>query len=188
MVGRWTVLLCGQNVQRNFWRRLPLWPVHLLLENFSNETILILESSVNRGQDNGEPLVEEGETMIISSLSVLESKSWFLSSTACYSQNTIQNIGIFYRLDTSYIWATRLKCKISWLLAKIWMEVNFNPDNADVKYQSRFGSFHHYYSMLLFLKLSFWGVRIVVKLSLSHCYWFWIWEEIRPWDSSHTSN
>ena len=88
MVGPWTVLLCGQNVQRNFWRRLPIWPVHLLLENFSNETILILESSVNRGQDNGEPIVEEGETMIISSLSVLESKSWFLSSTACYSQNT----------------------------------------------------------------------------------------------------
>ena len=76
--------------------------MHLLLENFSNETILILESSVNRGQDNGEPIVEEGETMIISSLSVLESKSWFLSSTACYSQNTIQNIEIFYRLDTSY--------------------------------------------------------------------------------------
>ena len=95
MVGPWTVLLCGQNVQRNFWRRLPLWQVHLLLENFLNETILILESSVNRGQDNGEPLVEEGETMIISSLSVLESKSWFLSSTACYFQNTIQNIEIF---------------------------------------------------------------------------------------------
>ena len=42
------------------------------------------------------------------------------------------------------------------------MKVNFNPNNADVKYQSI--TFHHYYNWLLFLKLSFWGVRIVVKL------------------------
>ena len=42
--------------------------MHLPLGHFSNETILILESSVGRRQDNGELLVEEGETMIISSV------------------------------------------------------------------------------------------------------------------------
>ena len=42
--------------------------MHLLLGHFLNETILILESSVGRRQDNGELLVEEGEAMIISSV------------------------------------------------------------------------------------------------------------------------
>ena len=42
--------------------------MHLFFGHFLNETILILENSVGRRQNNGEPLVEEGEAMIISSV------------------------------------------------------------------------------------------------------------------------